>query len=90
MDWLHSRSLINVMAAAMLAGGFSLRLESEGEMKRPGDTTPAPPGGRVAARHRQYAEQRGEEPGSPMKKTASARAAKKTTKKKRIKKTKKR
>jgi hypothetical protein len=59
-------------------------------MKRPGDTTPAPPGGRAAARLRLYAEQRGSDSGSPMKETASGRPAKKTTKKKRIKKKKKR
>lgn len=51
-------------------------------MKRPGDTTPAPPGGRVAARLRLYEEQRGSDSGSPMKKTSVVRAVTKAKKKK--------
>lgn len=48
-------------------------------MKRPGDTTPAPPGGRVAARQRMFEEQRS---ATPLKRKASApRAIKKKTKK---------
>jgi hypothetical protein len=61
-------------------------------MKRPGDTTPAPPGGRVAARLRMFAEQRGSDSGSPMKKATAVRAAtkaKRKTTKKKTKKTKK-
>lgn len=56
-------------------------------MKRPGDTTPAPPGGRVAARLRMYEEQRGSGSGSPIKKATAARAATKAKKRKKTKKT---
>ena len=51
-------------------------------MKRPGDTTPVPPGGRVAARLRMYEEQRGSDSGSPIKKATAARAATKAKKRK--------
>jgi hypothetical protein len=50
-------------------------------MKRPGDTTPAPPGGRVAARLRMYEEQRGSDSGSPIKTKAKKRKKTKKTKK---------
>ena len=56
-------------------------------MKRPGDTTPVPPGGRVAARLRMYEEQRGSDAGSPIKKATAARAATKTKKRKKTKRT---
>ena len=54
-------------------------------MKRPGDTTPAPPGGRVAARLRMYEEQRSSDSGSPIKKATAARAATKAKKRKKTK-----
>ena len=49
-------------------------------MRRPGDFTPAPLGGRVAARRQMFMEQRSPTGDSPTKKAGLARAAKKTAK----------
>ena len=58
-------------------------------MRRPGDTTPPPAGGRVAARQRMFTEQRLPASGSAKKETTPAGTTKKTRKTKKRKKTKK-
>jgi len=49
-------------------------------MRRPGDKTPPPPGGRAGARLRLYVEQREPVSNAPKKKTAKKRTTKKAKK----------